>query len=43
LPNVFLQPHQGSSTIEARRAMGEILLAGIDAVQSGRAAPNRLA
>jgi glyoxylate reductase len=43
LDNVFLQPHQGSSTIEARIAMGEILLAGYDAVLSGREAPNRLA
>ncbi|MDX2159079.1 MAG: D-glycerate dehydrogenase [Hyphomicrobiaceae bacterium] len=42
LANVFLQPHQGSSTLEARRAMGDILLSGIDAVLSGQPAVNRL-
>lgn len=42
LPNVFLQPHQGSSTLAARREMGRILLAGIDAVLAGTRAPNRL-
>lgn len=42
LANVFLQPHQGSSTIEARLAMGDILIDGIDAVVSGSAAINRL-
>jgi lactate dehydrogenase-like 2-hydroxyacid dehydrogenase len=42
LPNVFLQPHQGSSTLTARLKMGRILLDGIDAVVAGRPAPNRL-
>ena len=42
LPNVFLQPHQGSSTLTARLRMGQILLDGIDAVHSGRPASNRL-
>lgn len=42
LPNVFLQPHQGSSTLSARLKMGVILLDGIDAVLAGRPAPNRL-
>ena len=42
LPNVFLQPHQGSSTLTARLRMGQILLDGIDAVLSGRPASNRL-
>ena len=42
LRNVFLQPHQGSSTLTARLAMGRILLDGIDAVLAGRSAPNRL-
>jgi glyoxylate reductase len=42
LPNVFLQPHQGSSTLSARLAMGRILLDGIDAVRAGKSAPNRL-
>ena len=43
LPNVFLQPHQGSSTLTARLAMAQILLDGIDAVQAGRPAINRVA
>ena len=43
LPNVFLQPHQGSSTLTARQKMAAILLDGIDAVLAGRPAPNRLA
>jgi lactate dehydrogenase-like 2-hydroxyacid dehydrogenase len=42
LPNVFLQPHQGSSTLTARLKMGRILLDGIDAVVAGRLAPNQL-
>jgi glyoxylate reductase len=42
LPNVFLQPHQGSSTLTARLNMARILLDGIDAVVAGRPAPNRL-
>lgn len=42
LDNVFLQPHQGSSTIEARLEMGRILLEGFDAVLAGRPVFNRL-
>ena len=42
LPNVCLQPHQGSSTLSARMRMGQILLDGIDAVLAGRLAPSRL-
>ena len=42
LANVFLQPHQGSSTLTARLKMGAILLDGIDAVLAGRPAINRL-
>jgi lactate dehydrogenase-like 2-hydroxyacid dehydrogenase len=42
LPNVFLQPHQGSSTLAARLEMGRILLAGIDAVLADTRAANRL-
>lgn len=42
LPNVFLQPHQGSSTLSARMKMGDILLTGIAAVLAGNEAPNRL-
>jgi glyoxylate reductase len=43
LPNVFLQPHQGSSTIGARTAMGDILIDSIAAVMAGRSVSNRLA
>ncbi len=43
LANVFLQPHQGSSTMTARVRMGEILRDGIDAVLRGDTPPNRLA
>jgi glyoxylate reductase len=42
LDNVFLQPHQGSSTLTARRKMGAILLDGFAAVLDGRPAVNRL-
>lgn len=42
LPNVFLQPHQGSSTIGTRSRMGHMLLDAIESfIQSGEA-PNRL-
>ncbi len=43
LPNVFLQPHQGSSTLTARLAMAQILLDGIEAVLAGKAPINRVA
>jgi glyoxylate reductase len=42
LANVFMLPHIGSSTIETRRAMGRILIAGLEAWRDGRAAPNRV-
>jgi glyoxylate reductase len=42
LPNVFLQPHQGSSTLTARLKMAGILMDGTDAVLAGRPATNRL-
>jgi lactate dehydrogenase-like 2-hydroxyacid dehydrogenase len=42
LPNVFLQPHQGSSTLAARLTMASVLLAGIDAILAGSRPPNRL-
>ncbi len=42
LDSVFLQPHQGSSTLTARRKMGAILLDGFAAVLAGRPAVNRL-
>ena len=43
LPNVFIQPHQGSSTLTARQKMAAILLTGMEAVLAGQTAPNRLA
>jgi len=43
LPNVFLQPHQGSSTIETRLRMGQLLLDSIDRVLAGQPVGNRLA
>ena len=43
LPNVFLQPHQGSSTIGTRVRMGEVLLDSIDAHLDGRPVAHRLA
>jgi lactate dehydrogenase-like 2-hydroxyacid dehydrogenase len=42
LPNVFLQPHQGSSTIGTRVRMGQLLLDTIATVSAGGTAPNRL-
>lgn len=42
LPNVFLQPHQGSSTIETRMRMGETLLDGVTRVLAGQSVSNRL-
>lgn len=43
LPNVFLQPHQGSSTIETRLRMGTLLLDSIERLRAGEAVPDRLA
>jgi len=42
LPNVFMLPHIGSSTLEARLGMGRILIEGLVAWASGEVAPNRL-
>lgn len=42
LPNVFMLPHIGSSTLEARLAMGEILVAGLLAWEAGIRSSNRL-
>lgn len=36
LPNVFLQPHQGSSTMETRVRMGQVLLDSIEAFWRGK-------
>lgn len=43
LDNVFLLPHIGSSTIETRARMAEILATGLAAGLSGVDAPNRIA
>jgi glyoxylate reductase len=42
LPNVFMLPHIGSSTVETRRAMGQILITGLEAWRDGKTAPNRV-
>jgi lactate dehydrogenase-like 2-hydroxyacid dehydrogenase len=43
LPNTFLLPHMGTSTIETREVMGFRALDNVDAVLSGRPAPDRVA
>lgn len=43
LPNVFLQPHQGSSTMGTRVRMGDLLLDSVDALMAGRSVANRIA
>jgi len=43
LPNVFLQPHQGSSTTRTRVLMGELLLDSIHALRAAKPVSNRLA
>lgn len=40
LPNVFLLPHLGTATLEARTAMGMMAADNIDAVLAGKAPPN---
>ena len=42
LPNAFILPHIGSSTLEAREAMARVLLDGLDALLAGEEASNRL-
>jgi glyoxylate reductase len=43
LPNLVLLPHLGSATLESRTAMGEKVLANIDAFVEGRELPDRVA
>lgn len=43
LPNVFMVPHIGSATLEARMGMGQILIDAIRAWQGDGTAPNRVA
>lgn len=42
LPNTFLLPHVGSATVETRNAMGFRALANIEAVLSGKPAPDEV-
>lgn len=42
LPNVVLLPHIGSSTLEARRRMGALLIQGLQAWRDGERAGNRV-
>jgi len=42
LPNVFMLPHIGSSTIEARLRMGRILIEALEAWRRGHAPANRV-
>jgi lactate dehydrogenase-like 2-hydroxyacid dehydrogenase len=43
LPNVFLQPHQGSSAIGTRIKMGDLLLDSVTQFRAGATLSNRLA
>ncbi len=42
LPNVFMLPHIGSSTLEARVGMGRILIEALESWQAGEPIPNRI-
>lgn len=42
LPNVLLTPHQGSATLETRRAMGERVLKNLAACLAGETPPDSL-
>jgi lactate dehydrogenase-like 2-hydroxyacid dehydrogenase len=42
LPNVFMLPHIGSSTVEARRRMGVVLIAALREWRQGHSPPNRV-
>ena len=42
LPNAYIMPHIGSSTAEARRRMGQILIDGLNALMAGKVPTNRL-
>ena len=42
LPNVFLLPHLGSATVEARTAMGMKALDNLDAFFRGETPPDRV-
>jgi lactate dehydrogenase-like 2-hydroxyacid dehydrogenase len=42
LPNVFLTPHIGSAAMNARAAMGDMLLDGFELLRAGEPVPNRV-
>ena len=42
MENVVLQPHQGSATVETRRAMGDLMLANLTAFFAGKKLPSPL-
>jgi glyoxylate reductase len=42
LPNVFMLPHIGSSTIETRRRMAQALISGLQTWRAGGEPPNRV-
>ena len=42
LPNVFITPHIGSAATNARTAMGDTLLDGLDILLAGEPVPNRV-
>lgn len=42
LPNVFLLPHIGSSTVETRIMMGQHLISGLESLARGVDPPNRI-
>ena len=42
MENVVLQPHQGSATVETRRAMGDLMLANLAAHFAGQPLPSPL-
>ena len=42
LPNVFMLPHIGSSTLEARVGMGRVLIQALESWRLGRAVANRV-
>lgn len=42
LPNAFLTPHIGSSTIEARRRMAEVLISALALWRQGKRPPNQV-
>lgn len=42
LPNVFITPHIGSAALQARVAMGDLLLDGLNLLLAGDPVPNRV-